>query len=111
MKCTIHSSRELVPTETQYGVRYSCPVGGCTVVLWAGSTSTPADYETRQVRIRAHDAFDRLWKSGSLTRYACYRQLAKYLKLSREQVHIGMFDIKQCEAVIQFSEAIVECKL
>jgi len=79
-------------------------------VLWDGSTSTPADYETRHARISAHAAFDRLWKSGSLTRYACYKKSAKHLKLSREQVHIEMFNIEQCEAVIQFSREIVECR-
>lgn len=110
MKCTIHSAKELVSTETKYGRRYNCPVGGCTVVLWDGSTSTPADYATRQKRIEAHDAFDRLWKSGSLTRYACYKKLSRHLALSSEAVHIGKFNIEQCEAVIDFSKTILESR-
>ncbi len=53
--------------KTQFGVRFQCPMAGCTVACWDGSTSTPADYETRQARIAAHDPFDYLWKSGMFT--------------------------------------------
>jgi len=48
-------------TDTQYGKRYYCP--DCDVVLWEGSTSTPANYETRQLRIKRHALFDKRWKT------------------------------------------------
>lgn len=94
---------DLVRKETQYGGRYSCPVEGCTVVCWDGSTSTPADYETRQARMKAHDSFDRLWKSGMFNRKEAYRELARYLRIKKEDAHIGQFDkttaLKVCDFV------------
>lgn len=105
MKCTVHSARELVPAETQFGIRWECPVGGCTVVLWDGSTSTPADYATRQARIEAHEHFDRLWKSGVFSRNRAYRKLAKYLGLPKRKAHIGHFNIALCQRTIDFCRA------
>lgn len=108
MKCTIHSARELEPTQTKYGIRYNCPVGGCTVVLWDGSTSTPADFATRQARIEAHHWFDALWQSGIFSRKKAYRKLAKHLGLSRKATHIGHFNIEQCRYAIDFCKSITE---
>ncbi|KKK70910.1 hypothetical protein LCGC14_2919230 [marine sediment metagenome] len=48
--CPIHKCK-LVGSYTIYGLRFECPEVGCTVVCWSGSTSTPADYETRSMRI------------------------------------------------------------
>lgn len=105
MKCTIHTARTLVPTLTKYGKRYGCPVDGCTVVLWDGSTSTPADYATRQARIEAHSWFDALWQSGTYTRKGAYKALAKYLRIPARKTHIGHFDITQCQRAIDFCRA------
>lgn len=105
MHCTKHSSTELIPQKTKYGIRYSCPWDGCTVVLWNGSTSTPADYETRQARIEAHSWFDALWQSGSYTRKGAYKALAKYLRMSTRKTHIGHFDLVQCQHTIDFCRA------
>lgn len=110
MRCTIHSARELEPTKTKYGVRYSCPVGGCTVVLWNGSTSTPADFATRQARIEVHEWFDTLWQSGIFSRKKAYKKLAVYLGLSPKKTHIGHFDIEQCKRTIEFCKAVTQVK-
>lgn len=110
MKCTIHSARELVACKTKYGTRYGCPVGGCTVVLWSGSTSTPADYATRQMRIEAHSWFDALWQSGIFSRQRAYKKLAKYLGLSPRKTHIGCFSKEQCERTIDFCRAITQVR-
>ena len=110
MKCSIHSAKELVPTKTRWGLRYSCSVGGCTVVCWNGSTSTPADYATRQTRIRAHEAFDALWQSGTMKRKTAYKMLAKHLGLTRRQTHLGQLNITQCERVITFCNALTRAK-
>jgi len=110
MRCTIHSARELEPTKTKYGIRWDCPVGGCTVVLWDGSTSTPADYATRQARIEAHSWFDALWQSGIFSRKKAYRKLAEHLGLSRKKTHIGRFDKEQCKRTIDFCMALTESK-
>lgn len=110
MNCTIHTAKKLIPTKTKFGVRYGCPVGGCTVVAWNGATSTPADYGTRQARIQAHDKFDKLWKMGIFTRHEAYKKLAQFLKLPIKTVHIGHFDKQQCYQVIDFCNGILEVK-
>ncbi|KKN52401.1 hypothetical protein LCGC14_0613180 [marine sediment metagenome] len=110
MKCTIHSAKELVPSKTKYGIRYGCPVGGCTVVQWSGSSSTPADFGTRQARMVAHNHFDTLWQAGMFTRGKAYKALAKYLNLPQRKVHIGHFDITQCRKVVEFCEEVIKAK-
>lgn len=100
--CPVHG-RLLRATSTQYGLRYECPTDGCTVVCWGGSTSTPADYETRQARRRCHAAFDELWKPGGRfrSRTAAYRWLARAMNLPVSQAHIGMFNKDQCEHLLR----------
>lgn len=73
------------------------------MVAWGGSTSTPADKRTREKRIEAHDAFDRTWKSGARKRTDAYKALAAFMGLAPNNCHIGMFDIEQCEKVIEFA--------
>lgn len=105
MKCPIHDV-DLYPCETHYGTRWGCPTEGCTVVKWSGSTSTPADLETRTARIAAHEHFDKLWRSGKFKRQKLYSRLAKFMGLSKKKTHIGHFNIEQCNQVIQFCEGL-----
>ena len=107
MICPKHKC-ELVPQKTKYGTRYNCPELACTVVCWDGSTSTPADYNTRQARIEAHDAFDRLWRSGMFKRKEAYHKLAKHLKMKTEDVHIGHFDKDTALEVGEFAKMILK---
>ena len=102
MKCITHSSKNLVPHNTKYGIRFTCPVGGCTVFSWNGNP--PADYSTRQARIKAHEALDHLWKSGMLKRSNAYRKLARFLDI--KEAHIANFDKEQCDKVIKFGNDI-----
>lgn len=98
--CPVH--RVLLESEeTVYGLRWQCPVDGCTVALWNGSTSTPADQKTRDARRTAHEAFDVLWRGpgAPFTRSGAYRWLRGELGLTREECHIGMFDFEQCRQV------------
>jgi len=106
MKCPQHPNEDLVSQQTKYGVRYACPVSKCTVVCWDGSTSTPADYNTRQARIVVHKTFDEVWKSGIMSRREAYRRLARYLELPRRQAHIGCFTIHQCQCAMDFCTAL-----
>lgn len=103
--CTKHEGVLLEPQRTQWGLRYACPVVDCTVVLWDGSTSTPADYQTRQARIEAHTWFDALWQSGTFSRKQAYKALSTHLHLSRRKTHIGYFNIEQCQQTIEFCRA------
>lgn len=81
----------------------------------------PGDAATRAARIRAHDAFDRLWKGApslydlddlpdaqkpgkirslqALARRRAYAWLADRMKLPPESCHIGAFDVVTCELV------------
>ena len=106
MICPNHKSK-LIPQKTKYGIRYNCPEQGCTVACWDGSTSSPADYETRQARIEAHDFFDYLWKHGLFKRKEIYKKLADFLGLKGKDTHIGQFDKETALKVRGFAENII----
>ncbi|MEM6363320.1 MAG: viroplasmin family protein [Planctomycetota bacterium] len=65
------------------------------------SLGTLAGSELRRARIRAHEAFDSLWKDGHMSRTKAYAWLAKNLGISRRECHIGQFDETQCESVVE----------
>jgi len=100
--CPTHNCG-MVARQTQYGVRWQCRIPGCTVVCWDGSTSTPADAETRTARHAAHDAFDSLYRGRSApwTRKEAYQWLACVLGKPQEQAHIGMCNQAECERIIR----------
>ena len=60
----------------------------------------PADPETRALRQRAHRYFDKLWKSGLMCRETAYSNLKRWLHLTTDEAHIGMFDKTYCMALI-----------
>lgn len=80
-----------------------------------------ADADTREARIQAHDAFDRLWKDAPLlyqiaetgeerkkveamlqrvARSRAYWWLRIQLGLKKDDCHIGNFDRTQCQHVV-----------
>lgn len=60
-----------------------------------------ANAELRKAKIAAHTAFDRLWKSGKMSRGHAYRWLAERLGISSKVCHIGMFDVAMCRRVVE----------
>ncbi len=100
--CPVHQA-VLIAKDTQYGTRYNCPHLSCTVACWSGSTSTPADAETRDLRHQCHQLFDPLWKSRTRfeSRGLAYRWLRQVMGLTYETAHIGMFDKGQCERLLE----------
>ena len=74
---------------------------------------TPADGETKKLRIRTHELFDQLWRHGldprikSLqdpeegSRDTAYRWLRQALDLGKDQAHIGSFSKENCERAIR----------
>lgn len=58
---------------------------------------TLANKETRTWRIKAHAAFDPLWKQGHVPRGKLYAEIASDLG---RQVHIGEADPAQCQEII-----------
>ncbi len=103
MICHIHKL-SLISRKTKFGIRHACPEDGCSVVCWDGSTSTPADLETRQARMKAHTAFDEIWKSGRIKRTKLYKLLAKHLGKKSKDTHIGHFDKETAIKVVKFAK-------
>ena len=60
-----------------------------------------ANAELRRAKSAAHAAFDPLWKSKRMKRRDAYGWLARELGISRDNCHIGMFDIAACRAVVR----------
>lgn len=64
-----------------------------------------ADRETRQLRLKAHNAFDPLWKkSGKFKRITAYTWLASMLQIPLKECHISQFSKKQCELTVIYSK-------
>lgn len=63
---------------------------------------------TREARLKAHTAFDRLWKRGYLTRNEAYAWLAKVMRMPRKDCHIGQMSAAQCRAVVLHVQALDE---
>lgn len=59
-----------------------------------------ADRLTRDARYQAHQAFDRLWRGGGISRAEAYAWMARTLMISPELAHIGMLSTEQCEKLI-----------
>ena len=90
--------------KASYGPIYLCLLCGAYVGCHPGSVrplGSPADRATRVARRMAHEAFDPLWRRGSMTRSEAYAWLAKQMGLPTEQTHIGMFTAEQCCRVMQ----------
>lgn len=66
----------------------------------------PADRETKQFRIQAHEIFDRWWHSRNMKRSEAYRAMQRLMDLSPDQAHIAMFDKEQCQQLIARIDAI-----
>ena len=63
-----------------------------------------ADGDLRNLRIRAHRTFDRLWQSGIMTRNSAYRWMADYFCIPLSKAHIGQLSEYRC------NELIAKCK-
>ena len=63
---------------------------------------TLANKELRAKRKEAHQALDKLWQSGLMTRKEAYRLIQVYLGLSEEDAHIAKFSLLRCEQVIDY---------
>jgi hypothetical protein len=96
-KCPVHGCSLRPESTKHYGLRWSCPTEYCTVVWWGKEHTSPADRDTRTARMLAHNAFDRLWQTGTMSRGEAYAWLQETFELSPEQAHIGLFTKEQCE--------------
>ena len=62
----------------------------------------PGDEATKQARISAHDAFDKLWKDGHMTRRKAYQWLSERLGIA--EAHISEMGTDECDNVIRIVE-------
>lgn len=60
-----------------------------------------ADRPLRQMRIQLHFEFDKLWKSGSMTRDEAYSWLSKELGLPSRLSHIRYLKEDQCNNIME----------
>lgn len=105
-----HKPAELVDSieiyGRSYGMAYLCRPCGAYVGCHKG-TDKPlgrlANAELRKWKMRAHAAFDWLWKGGFMNRTKAYAWLASELNIPKEKCHIGMMDIDMCQKVIAAS--------
>lgn len=88
-----------------YGMIYICRACDAYVGVHSGSDmpkGTLANAELRYWRRLAHAASDPLWQSGAFyrRRNAAYSWLSEKMALSKEETHIGMFDVEACKKLI-----------
>lgn len=62
-----------------------------------------ADRATRQLRTKAHDEFDKLWRSGLMSRAKAYNWLALTLGIDPSQCHISWLSKDQLKDVATLS--------
>lgn len=99
--------------ELYHGRNYG-PVWLCRPCqAWVGchkNTTRPlgrlANAELRAIRIKAHSAFDPLWRNGRMPRQDAYALLASGLGINPSECHIGMFDEQRCRDVIAVSRGL-----
>jgi len=71
---------------------------------WLGKPKgEPAGRVIVAARVTAHCWFDRLWEveQAPMTRKEAYEWLAEQLGMAAKECHIGKFDVRQCERVIE----------
>jgi hypothetical protein len=100
-KCPIHGVY-LTPIPTKCGVRWNCHCQDCTVVWWGSRNATPADYETRKARGRAHTAMSEAMEHRNLGEAELYRAM----KLDLNVDHIGLCDLETCEKIIEWARTL-----
>lgn len=97
-----------------YGPVYACVPCDALVGCHPGTTKplgVPANKALRQLRMKAHAAFDPLWRGKSaMKRSDAYRWLAMNMGLLNERCHIGEFDEAQCLRVVELVRARIGTK-
>jgi len=85
-------------------------VNGCSYVGCHPRTHKPlgtlATADMRWARMKAHEAFDVLWRDKGMRRPTAYRWLAGELGLEYGKCHIGSMDIETCRKVVEAVEKL-----
>lgn len=59
-------------------------------------------------RARAHRAFDRIWKTGLMSRSDAYRWLSVQMGWPLDDTHMGMMKKADCEKVVRLSNEYLQ---
>lgn len=62
-----------------------------------------ANRELRAAKLRAHGAFDPIWQQGSMKRGSAYAWLSETLGIPKNECHIGMMNVADCNRVYDAS--------
>ena len=106
------TGRKLYPHRPDLAEKRFYECKPCDARVGCHGTSTKplgrlANAELRREKSAAHRAFDPIWKSRRMKRGEAYRWLAERLSMAREDCHIGMFDVADCQRVV---EACIELR-
>lgn len=97
---------ELVERVTEHGGRILRECSTCTVRQWCDTqgrpTGTPGNAFLRRARWRAHEAFDRIWEHGHMSRKEAYAWLQAAMD-SPVAVHVGELGTEECLRVEHLS--------
>jgi len=96
----------------RYSSKYERPFYGCSRFPECRGThgahkngaplGIPADKETKKARIKAHAAFDQIWKGHHVrNRFLAYSWMRKAMGLTDSTAHISMLTIPQCEELVR----------
>lgn len=90
-----------------YGMIYLCSDCDAYVGCHNGTNKakgTLANKELRELRKKAHECFDPLWKNKTYSRSSAYKWLSEKLGIPVGKTHIAMFNKEQCKKVIALFE-------
>lgn len=106
-----HQSSAVVYAGRDYGPVYACTPCQAWVGCHRGTTAPLGRLANKELRVwkqKAHAAFDPLWQEkmarGFKKKFArdlAYNWLAAEMGLKPADCHIGMFDVAQCQKVVE----------
>ena len=98
----ISNSKIYGGTEYGIGLAHACtryPYCDSYVNLYKDQNpGIPANKHLRDLRIKCHNAIDKLWKYGVLTRTEVYNMLA--FDMDIKNPHIASFNVDQCKKLL-----------
>lgn len=73
---------------------------------------TLANGDLRNLRIKAHRKFDRIWQGGLMSRKAAYQWMASSLGIDERDAHIGKLGEFRCKELISKCDRVLEnCRM
>lgn len=108
IKCP-ECGKNMVLRNSKHGLFYGCSAfPECKAAHGAHPDGKPlgipANKETKQWRIKAHDIFDAWWKAKGMKRKEAYKAMQEIMGISNKEAHIGSFNIEQCKYLSAYLE-------